>query len=353
MTSLVKLIVSIYVLFLVVALWRPSLREVHTAAWMWIVSACISASWALTHSTEHYGRPDGLAVHANHLAMASVLALGAHGGCAPDASMGTRVEALEGSPCCQESDNPAPLSFSSSFGAKGDVKSEVVKGTVTVGGEERTTSDVQLKSAQDHAKRYEGPATYEVHYSITLKADKSVDTTASTVTFKKVTYTSSGTKTTTSFETVAIPITGVTLGACDVLESFTFKGDTWYKNIPAGIADKGISGTANVKTTETSYTAKYQDKSNGASYTYTATGVAPKKQCPVPETKCCVSDPDPTGDGLPQATVCALAIEEPCEEPPPPSEPEAAPPGEYDIYEPMHDGDSSGSGSGSGTVISD
>jgi cellulase/cellobiase CelA1 len=288
---------------------------------------------------------------AGSILLASVLALGAHGACAHDDGIGIHVQALEGSPCCNENDNPAPLSFSGSFAAKGDVKSDVQKGTVMVGGEERTTNAGQLKSAQDHAKRYDGAATYNVHYSITLKADKSVDTAASTVTFKKVTYTSSGTKTTTTFETVAIPITGVTLGPCDVLESFTFKGDTWYKNIPAGIVDKGISGTANLKTSEASYTAKYQDKDNGASYTYTATGVAPKKECPVPEPQCCIDDSAPDGDGLPRAQACVLAVDEPCEEPPAPVEPDPAPPGEYDIYEPMHSsGGGGGSGSGTPTV---
>jgi cellulase/cellobiase CelA1 len=274
--------------------------------------------------------------------LAPVLALGAHAGCAADDAIGIRVQAIEGSLCCNENDNPAPLSFSGSFAAKGDVKSEVQKGTVMVDGEERTTKDAQVKSAQDHAKRYNGPATYNVHYSITLKADKSVDTAASTVTFKKVTYTSVGAKTTTDFETFAIPITGVTLGPCDVLESFTFKGDRWYKDIPAGTADKGISGTVNVKTSEASYTAKYQDKANGAAYTYTATGAAPKKACPVPEPQCCIDDSEPDGDGLPRAQACVLELDEPCEEPPPPSEPEPAPPAEYDIYEPMHSAGASG-----------
>lgn len=266
--------------------------------------------------------------------LAAIVASSASAGCSNEPARGVRVVALEGSECCRNNDdNPVPLSFSSSYSAKGDVKSEVVKGKYMRAGMEEETTDAQLKRNQDHAKQYDGPATYEVHYSITLKADKSVDTTASTVTFKKVTYSSSGTKTATGFETVAIPITGVTLGACDVLESFTFKGDKWYKNAPAGLTDKGIEGSANVKTTVTSYTAKYQNKSDGADYTYSTTGEEPKKKCPLPETKCCI-DELRRDDGLPDAVECAIALPDLCEEDPPGEEPPPATCAPFDIFEP-------------------
>lgn len=122
--------------------------------------------------------------------------------------------------------------------------------------------------------------------------------------------------------------------------------DKWYKDIPNSIGDKGIAGSADVKTTVASYTAKYQNKSSGANYT--AKGEAPKKECPVPEIKCCVNELDDDGDDLADATACAIELEELCEEPSPPTEGPADPPGEYDIYEPMHESDGEGGDGESG-----
>jgi O-antigen/teichoic acid export membrane protein len=74
--NLVKLLIPLYALFLVVRLWHPSTKEIHLAGWLWIASAATSASWALVHASADYGRPPGLSVHPNHLALTCVLALG-------------------------------------------------------------------------------------------------------------------------------------------------------------------------------------------------------------------------------------------------------------------------------------
>jgi len=89
-----------------------------------------------------------------------------------------------------------PALVSASFLAAELACAEVVTVEATVKGEAKagtydgmTTTAEDLKTAQDYVTRYSGPAEFEVEYEIVLKADKTVDSDKSTVTFKAVFFT--------------------------------------------------------------------------------------------------------------------------------------------------------------------
>ncbi len=153
------------------------------------------------------------------------------------------------------------------------------KGTAAKG---PCTSDDDLKSAQEHAKEYDGATKFKADYTIVLKADNTVDQTKSSVTFTTVTYTSGGTEVKSNFKTLPIVITSVTLNMDKSVKSFTFKSTDWYPDADSvGIKNNTLSGTINLSTGDSTYTASYIDNSNGAIYTYTVTGKI-KAPAPVP-----------------------------------------------------------------------
>ena len=163
-------------------------------------------------------------------------------------------------------------------------------GTVAAGA---TTSADDLKAAQDHAAQYDGPTQFRADYTIVLKADDTVDTTQSTVTFKTVNYTDNGVLATSGFTTRAITITDVTLNADKSIASFKFSSTNWYPASGDGadlINNNGLSGSIDLKTGATTYTASYSDKNNGAIYKYVVPGTI-AAPAPVPA-------PAPSGDEI-------------------------------------------------------
>jgi len=119
-------------------------------------------------------------------------------------------------------------------------------GTATKG---PTTSDADLKNAQDHAKLYDGPTEFQADYTINLKPDNTLDN--GTVTFTTVSYTESGTATASGFKTRAIKITGVTLNGDGSVATFTFDSTDWYPPTgdgADGITNNGLSGSISIKT---------------------------------------------------------------------------------------------------------
>lgn len=218
----------------------------------------------------------------------------------------------------EERPGPPPVerTFSGTVAIKGSNSGTAVKGTYTRNGVVMETSARQLRSAQQHAAHYDGPTRFNAVYSIVVRPDGTVDRARSSVTFTHSTYTHAGTLVQSGFATLPLPVTGVTLSGDNPpqLKRFTFAASAWYPNIPAGLTDRGITGSVSVETCTATYTAKYSDNSNGAVYTYTVTPVA----APIPECDCPHSQrPVPDGGG-----VC-----------PPEPEPDPVPP-DHELFEP-------------------
>ena len=128
------------------------------------------------------------------------------------------------------------------------------------------------KGADDHAKIYNGPTQLIVDYMIALK-DGKFDPTGSTVTFTTVYYTTSGTKTPSTFKTLTLPVSTATLGAGGSVETFGFDTTDWYPDAASdGIKNNGIKGTIDLKKRTGAFTSSYTDASNGDIYTYMVTG---------------------------------------------------------------------------------
>jgi hypothetical protein len=93
------------------------------------------------------------------------------------------------------------------------------------GGETLMSSDAAVKSETTHIKHYDGATAFIADYTIVLKADNTVDSTKSTVTFKSLFYTSSGDpvyyKPGKEFTTLPITITSVTLNPDKSIASFS------------------------------------------------------------------------------------------------------------------------------------
>lgn len=195
------------------------------------------------------------------------------------------------------------LSFSDGSTLAATIRIEATsKGAVTKGpftrpsGVVLMTSDVALKSAQDYVKRYDGPAVFDADYTITLKPDATPDPATSMVTFDTFSFTADGKVSKSPFKTQPITITEVMLmnGDPTMIASFKFSSNDWYPvdaSLAGRLNNKGLSGSINLKTGESSYTAAYNDKLNGAIYTYMVTGMI-KAPGPFP-------DPEPEDFGVP------------------------------------------------------
>jgi hypothetical protein len=144
-------------------------------------------------------------------------------------------------------------------------------GTYTVNGMQKKSTPKQVSDQQKHIQNYDGPTGFYATYTIVLNGGK-VDSTKSMVTFRTIYYTSSGSKTPSSFTTLPIPITDATLTGGKVT-SFMFSDPNWYPDIGKyGLSNDGLSGIINLKTGVASYMAAYKSDTNGVISTYTVVG---------------------------------------------------------------------------------
>jgi len=152
-----------------------------------------------------------------------------------------------------------------------------------VGG--KGTTKEQLDAAEKYIKRYSGPTQFTATYNISFKADKTVDSTKSTVSFKTIKYTVDGKEVKSSFTTSPITITSVKIKDSDTtkIESFTFESLIWYPGADtAGVTNNTLSGLIDLDAGTSSYTASYIDKTTLAVYTYNVSGKTPTPK-PIPD----------------------------------------------------------------------
>ena len=182
---------------------------------------------------------------------------------------------------------------------KGDSKGTVVAGSYEKKpGDTRTSTPDQVKDQAIYAKRYDGEVNVEADYTIVFKADKTLDTTKSSVKLDTLSFALFGKQSKFPFTTPAIKIIEVTLTNKDpkMIESFKFKSDDWYDPKASGfnaIIDKGISGFVDLKNGKTFQEASYIYKPNATLNTFKVTGVIVKPG-PAP-------GPGPDPDDLPLA----------------------------------------------------
>ena len=182
----------------------------------------------------------------------------------------------------------AALAYAEVVTVEATVKGEAKAGTY----DGKTTTAEDLTAAQDYVTRYSGAAEFEVEYNIVLKADKTVDADKSTVTFKAVFFTDNQKRGAdkrykSDWTSAPIKITGVTLKEGKVTK-FTFEAEVWYPR-ERRIVNKGIKGSFDLTTGESSYIATYLYKPTAAVYSYEVTG---KVKMPKPG-----ADPPPTEFG--------------------------------------------------------
>jgi hypothetical protein len=167
------------------------------------------------------------------------------------------------------------------------------------------TSPVALKSTADYIARYDGPSEFSADYTIVLKADNTVDSSKSFVTFQTINYTSSGVLKKSMFKTFAIPITGVTLDGTGAVQTFQFSTDNkWYTGLPGSLEDKGLTGLIDLVEMVSTYTGTYRSRSNGALSVYTVTGSIKPADAPEP-------GPQPDEFGDPEIFTPAPEVPEP------------------------------------------
>jgi hypothetical protein len=113
---------------------------------------------------------------------------------------------------------------------------------VTLTGEATgSATDKDGKPAPDadkHAKQYDGPTQFKIDYTIALK-DGMLDKDLSKVILKTVYYTSDGKKTNSTFKTLEIKITGITLDKDKMIESFSFDAPTGIRPTPTASRTTG------------------------------------------------------------------------------------------------------------------
>jgi hypothetical protein len=152
----------------------------------------------------------------------------------------------------------------------------VIDPTITIKATASGTATGGTQPAIDnaHAMEYDGPTSFTANYTIVLKADGTVDKTKSTIKFKTTTYTANGMEEPSSFTTLPITITGVTLNKDNTIASFTFSSLNWYPNAAAeGITNNTLSGSINLNTLQSQYTASYKDNTTGGVYKYVVVSV--------------------------------------------------------------------------------
>ncbi len=134
------------------------------------------------------------------------------------------------------------------------------------------------------AMRYDGPTEQIANYPIVLDDDSMVVPSLSSVRFTTVTYTSNGTEVRSSFQTLNIPITGITFVNDDptmMIASFMFAATNWYPFNDL-LTNNGISGTINLQNGTFRSTSSYIQNSDGAVYMYQVNGTE-KPDSPVVE----------------------------------------------------------------------
>jgi hypothetical protein len=185
-----------------------------------------------------------------------------------------------------------PTTVKGTVTVEGSSKASTVAGTYTRGGETFTTSVTQLKTETDHAAEYDGKTTFRAEYTIVINSNGTVDRDQSTVTFTTISWTWKGDTRTDAFTTLPITITGVILNDDGSVRSFEFASTNWYPpdaTGAAGLNNEGLQGEINLATGESSYTASYGIKKNGAIDSYAVSGkITPPK--PFDEAPCTGAD---------------------------------------------------------------
>jgi hypothetical protein len=74
--NLAKFLFVTWAMLLAFILWKPAAMQIRRIVALWVISAATSAAVAISHASTPGTRPNGLAVHPNHLGLISVLALG-------------------------------------------------------------------------------------------------------------------------------------------------------------------------------------------------------------------------------------------------------------------------------------
>ena len=73
--NLAKFLLVSWAMLLAFILWKPAAVQIRRIVALWVISAATSAAVAISHTSAPETRPNGLAVHPNHLGLMSVLAL--------------------------------------------------------------------------------------------------------------------------------------------------------------------------------------------------------------------------------------------------------------------------------------
>jgi O-antigen/teichoic acid export membrane protein/O-antigen ligase len=73
--NIIRFTASIVILPMILILWAPSIANIFRMAWLWVLSASVSAIVAILNNPGNGFRPTGLTTHSNHLALVSLLAL--------------------------------------------------------------------------------------------------------------------------------------------------------------------------------------------------------------------------------------------------------------------------------------
>jgi hypothetical protein len=187
---------------------------------------------------------------------------------------------------------------------KGNSTSSAAKGTYkdAEGKEQESTAD-EVKDSQEYNMKYDGDTEFKADYTIVCKADGSIDLDKSTIKFITINYTHQNyrrvagkleklgmpKKEPSTFTTLPIKITGVTLNDDGSIKSLTFSSNDWYPpDAPLGkvLINKGLSGEIDMNAGKATFKAKYQNPYNGVISTYDVTGTFPKPPaapaCPKP-----------------------------------------------------------------------
>jgi hypothetical protein len=155
-------------------------------------------------------------------------------------------------------------------------------------GEEKVSTEKQVKQQNDYVKRYDGDVLLQAEYTLVFKDDKSVDPTKSSITFDTISFTDFKKEVKSPFKTSPVPIVEVVLkgGDTTMVESFKFEGNDWYDPKSGSfnaIINKGIKGSIDFKAGTTTHEASYIFKGNATSSTFTVAGtIVPVGPAPGP-----------------------------------------------------------------------